>query len=306
MHFYLIHESLSPCTLEDITVMHNQYAAVLSSEEYVREKHHFNMGIDIDQDLQSIHNTMAIVNYDSLTGSFNIPDHETYSDNKFKLAFALDEKGIVFIDDDDYTYRVLEKIRTTRRWKLPSLERFIFDFLEETIVHDPELLENVEHELSLIEISIMKGDMDTFPSHLNEIRSDLLDLYTHYAHLIDLAQEFEENENDFFQEENLRYFRLFADRVKRLQDTVSELRSYIIQLRDLSSEQLSIKQNKIITYLTIVTTVFMPLTLIVGWYGMNFRDMPELYSPFGYPTVIILSIMIVVGLLTYFKKKKWL
>ena len=306
MHFYLIHESLHPCTMEEVKETHNQYVVVMTTEEYLADQDFFGSGIDMDLDLKKINNTQAIVNYDSLTGTFNIPDHVTYSDKKFKLSFVLDRKRIIFIDDDEYTWTVLEHIRETRRWKLPSMERLIYDFLEETIINDPDLLENIEKELSVIEASIMKGDIKDFPIQLNDIRSDLLDLYTHYSHLIDLAQEFEENENDFFREKNLRYFRLFAERVKRLQDTVSELRQYIVQLRDLTSEQLSFRQNNIMTILTIVTTIFMPLTLIVGWYGMNFIYMPELRSPFGYPAVIIVSILIVIGLLLYFKKKKWL
>ena len=55
-----------------------------------------------------------------------------------------------------------------------------------------------------------------------------------------------------------------------------------------------------------VTTIFMPLTLIVGWYGMNFTNMPELDSPLGYPLVIVVSIAVIVGMLVFFKKKKWL
>lgn len=60
------------------------------------------------------------------------------------------------------------------------------------------------------------------------------------------------------------------------------------------------------TLLTIVTTVFLPLTLIAGWYGMNFRYMPELEWRWGYPVVIAVSIIIVVGSLLFFHKKKWL
>lgn len=58
--------------------------------------------------------------------------------------------------------------------------------------------------------------------------------------------------------------------------------------------------------LTIVTTVFMPLTLIVGWYGMNFRYMPELESVWGYPVVIAVSALIVIASMVFFKRKKWL
>ena len=58
--------------------------------------------------------------------------------------------------------------------------------------------------------------------------------------------------------------------------------------------------------LTVVTTVFMPLTLIVGWYGMNFKYMPELDSVWGYPAVIGISVLIVVVSIIFFKRKKWL
>jgi len=97
---------------------------------------------------------------------------------------------------------------------------------------------------------------------------------------------------------------MFSSRVERLYYTATHLRDYTIQLNDLYQSQLDVKQNRIMTVLTVVTTIFMPLTLIVGWYGMNFKYMPELDSRLGYPVVILLSILIVTGSLTFFKKKK--
>ena len=79
-----------------------------------------------------------------------------------------------------------------------------------------------------------------------------------------------------------------------------------MQIRDLYKAQLDIKQNKIMTILTVVTTIFMPLTLIAGWYGMNFRYMPELERPMAYPVVIAVSVAIVVFSLIFFRKKRWL
>ena len=60
------------------------------------------------------------------------------------------------------------------------------------------------------------------------------------------------------------------------------------------------------TVLTVVTAVFAPLTLITGWYGMNFRHMPELEWSWGYPAVFVLCAVIAVGCLVWFRKKKWL
>lgn len=306
MKCYLIQESLTECPIEEIRKREYQYCAIVTPDEYRGLTDVFHMGIDIEMDLKQIRETKAVVNYDSLTGTFNIPDHENYTGQKKQLAFALDEHGIVFVDEDDYAESVIRDIQATKKWKLPSLERLLYDFLEETIKNDMNMLEMVEENLSGIENGIMCGDIEEYPIQLNDIRYELLDLQKHYEHLIDLSQELEENENEFFYEENLRYFKLFTERVKRLQDTVIQMREFIVQLRDLVSEQLSIRQNKIVTLLTVITTIFMPLTLIVGWYGMNFIYMPELRSPYGYPGVILVSILIVVVLLYWFKKKRWM
>ena len=112
--------------------------------------------------------------------------------------------------------------------------------------------------------------------------------------MIDLSQELEENENNFFKEENLRYFHMFTNRMARLHDIAASLRDYSVQLGDLYQSQIDLKQNHIMTLLTVVTAIFMPLTLIVGWYGINFKNMPELESPLGYPIVIGVSVIIVI------------
>lgn len=306
MKFYLIKEKLEECTMDDIKESSVPYVAVLNSKEYAENKDYFNMGVDIDLDIRHVRDTKVVVNYDALTGTLNVPDNFSFSDDKFKLGFVLDETGIVLVDEDDYTENLVDNIRLSRKWRLPSLERFLYDFLEETIRPDPVVLENVSGDLDQIEQDIMKGKIETYPVQLNDIRSWLLDLHMHYEHLIDLSKELEENENGFFQEENLRYFRLFGDRVMRLQDTVGSMRDYIVQLRNLIGEQLAIKQNHIMTLLTVVTTIFMPLTVIAGWFGMNFTNMPSINSPYGYPLTILGSIAIVLVSLWWFRKKKWL
>ena len=77
-------------------------------------------------------------------------------------------------------------------------------------------------------------------------------------------------------------------------------------IRDTYEFRIEVKQNRIMTLLTVVTTIFMPLTLIAGWYGMNFKYMPELNWEIGYPLVFIVSVLIVVLSLIFFKMKKWL
>ena len=167
-------------------------------------------------------------------------------------------------------------------------------------------MEKFESTLERIEDDILSAGTTESLFGANRIHSAVRRLLVHYEQLIDLAQELEENENGFFREENLRYFRLFTARAERLRNTVGNLRDYTVQLRDLIQTRIDVKQNRIMTLLTVVTTIFTPLTLLTGWYGMNFRYMPELEFRWGYPAVIVASVIIAVSCLVYFKKKKWL
>lgn len=304
--YYLIEERLVESDKKQIRTADAQFVAVLTSAQWKTEKDSFDMGIDIEPDSSDIHSTKAEVNYDSLTGSFAVPSREKPSQIEGKFAFALDEKGIVFIDDSGTAEMLVLAVQRTKKWRLPSLERFLYDFLEQIVKRDRDLLEHYDKELDAMEgpISNEKGEMVS--ERVNEIRTEIRDLRVHYEQLLDFGQELEENENSFFKQDNLRYFRLFSNRIDRLRDSAVAISDHASQIRDIYKAHLDIKQNRIMTVLTIVTTIFMPLTLIAGWYGMNFRYMPELDSEWGYPIAITVSLLIVVGSLVFFKLKKWL
>ena len=307
MSYYLLTDTVRPCEEEDLFGQTGyKYVAVLTTSEWARDRDLFDMGIELELDSGDIHNTKAEVNYDSLTGTFRIPDRENIGSKDYRFAFALDEKGIVFIDDSGKAEEMINEIRRTRRWRKPSLERFLYDFLEQIVEKDLSVLERYEAELNSIEDTILNTLEPEDLGRVNEIHSDIRKLLIHYEQIIDMTQELEENENGFFSEENLRYIHLFMNLIARRHDSAASLRDYTMQVRDLYHAQLEVRQNRIMTLLTVVTTIFMPLTLIVGWYGMNFRYMPELEWRFGYPVVIVVSIVIAVSCLLYFKKKKWL
>jgi len=307
MGYYLLEESMRSCTAEELhSQSKRKYVAVLTTPEWKRERDRFDMGIELEPDVGNIHNTKAEVNYDSMTGTFQIPDREHIRERSFLFAFALDEKGIVFIDDSGKAEQMIGVIQRTKRWRTPCLERFLYDFLEQIVDHDLPIMEHCEEELDRIEDDILAGKGQHNMARVNKIRSDIRELLVHYEQIIDMTQELEENENGFFSEANLRYMHLFMNRMARRYDSAVSLRDHTIQVRDLYNAQLEVRQNRTMTLLTVVTTIFMPLTLIAGWYGMNFRYMPELEWRLGYPVVIVVSILIVVFCLIFFKKKKWL
>lgn len=303
--YYIIKDNLEKTEKASIANSNKQFVAVLSYEQWEDEKDSFDMGIDMEPLAGEILSSEARVNYDSITGTFSIPDRSDFEKEYIKFAFALDEKGIVFIDDYGYVEVIITKI-SSKKQRRPSLERFLYDFLNYIIKDDLKLLKSYELELDNMEIAILNEDSALTSERVYEIRSDIRDLRNHYEELIDIAQVFEANENKFFLQDNLRYFNIYLNRLDRLYETASSIRDYTMQIRDLYKMHLDIKQNNIITILTIVTTIFMPLTLIVGWYGMNFKYMPELEYAWAYPTVFLVSLMILVVGILYFKRKKWL
>ena len=304
--YYIIEDKLVKSTYEECLKGKSIYVATVTGEEFKKNSDLFNMGIDMDFDLNDAPVSCVRVNYDSLTGGFSIPDRADISAENHEFSFALDEQGIVFINDDGTAEHIIEKIAGTRKWRMPSLERFVYDFLEEIISEDINVLNCLDKKLDVLEDRILDKHDDNVMEDLLEIRSDIMDLRTHYEQLIDLSQELEENENGFFSSKNLRYFRMFTERVMRLQDIVSSLREHTMQVRDLHQTMLEVKQNKMMNVLAVVSAIFMPLTLIVGWYGMNFKYMPELDVPIAYPVVIVVCILIVVLSIIFFKKKKLL
>ena len=307
MSYYLLEETIRPCSAEELKGPNGRkYVAVLTTPEWLSERDRFDMGIELEPDAGNIHNTKAEVNYDSLTGTFLLPDRDNLQGNDFRFAFALDEKGVVFIDDTGKSEQMIDAIRRTKRWRAPSLERFLYDFLEQIVDRDLAIMERYEDELNRIEDTILSSQMKTVPSRVNEIRSDIRKLLVHYEQIIDMTQELEENENGFFSEENLRYIHLFMNLMSRRHDMAVSIRDYTMQMRDLYNAQLEVSQNKIMTLLTVITTIFMPLTLLTGWYGMNFKYMPELGWRIGYPLVTLAAVGIIAFCLLLFKKKKWL
>ncbi len=304
--YYLIKEFLEEATPEECLKHEHPYVAIVSGEEFSKRNDLFDMGIDMDIDYNGLNVTKIEVNFDSLTGCFSIPDRQNVFGKQHTFSFALDEKGIVFIDDDGTALGYIERIMQKKRWRKPSLERFIYDFIEGIVIDDLKLFEHYDKVLDDMEDAIVKGDAKSVMERLVDLRGEVLEIHNHYEQLLDLCQELCENENNFFKAENLRYFDMTFGRIERLNHLTESLRERVMQVRDLHQTQLDVRQNKISTVLTIVATVFMPLTLIVGWYGMNFKYMPELESPLAYPIVIGISLLIVIGSIIYFKKKKWL
>jgi magnesium transporter len=251
---------------------------------------------------------------------------DTYHDYIFGIITSINEHQIIKVQDrigmyikdnllllviiedkDDSTRAKIAELLEHLGLKKLSLERLIYSFFDRIISDDYEVLEKYETEISSHEDRINDRNLDKeFNSQISEIRKELMLLDNYYQQLIAVGEELEENGSDILSEENLHYFRIFTDRVSRLSNNTRMLQEYSVQVREAYHAQLEYDLNKIMKIFTVVTTIFLPLTLIVGWYGMNFTTMPELTWRYGYLFVITLSIIVAIICIVYFKKKKFM
>ncbi len=214
---------------------------------------------------------------------------------------------IVIIEDlDSSISKDLESSLKQINFQTVTLERLIFGFLERFIYNNYGILEKIESELGKHEDRIDHNRLNkNFNFEITGIRKKLLLLDNYYEQLIIIGEELADNSIGIFSETNLRYFKLFTDRANRLSGNTRMLNEYCTHVREAYNAQLDYNLNNIMKIFTVVTTIFLPLTLIVGWYGMNLK-MPEFSWDYGYLFVILLCITVVTLCIIYFKKKKFL
>ncbi len=215
---------------------------------------------------------------------------------------------IVSLRDDDGSIPVsLDETVRRLNLKTVSLERLICAFFERLLSRDGSDLERFDHRVAEMEDQIEDNSTGkTFNSEVLSLRRELLMIRNYYEQLLDLFDAMLENEADLFAAKQLYHFRTARDKIARLSANAQLLRDSLVQVREAYMAALDYSANRIMKVFTVVTTIFLPLTLIVGWYGMNFKYMPELSSRFGYPAVILLSVLVIVLSLLFFKKRRLL
>ncbi|MCA1988808.1 MAG: magnesium/cobalt transporter CorA [Desulfarculus sp.] len=111
---------------------------------------------------------------------------------------------------------------------------------------------------------------------------------------------------ELFQDSTRIYLRDAYDHVVQVMDAVDNYREMLAGMLDLYLSSISNRLNEVMKVLTIIATIFMPLSFLAGVYGMNFEFMPELKWPWGYPAALLLMACVAGGMLFYFHRKKWL
>ena len=224
-----------------------------------------------------------------------------------QMLLYLDREDLfVFCEDEAALGAAQGVFRVLEEEGIITNQQALCHFFTQLLRGDMDHLDRLEAEVNDGETDVLSGAHGDYLERIIAWRGELLRLKRYYEQLDSIFDELSMNDNGLMDRQSVRQFTNLGYRMTRYLNSVQSLRESVAQLREAYQSQLSIQQNDLMKIFTVVTAVFLPLSLLAGWYGMNFTGMPELRWKYGYPAVILVSAAVVIGLLWYFKRKKWL
>lgn len=167
-------------------------------------------------------------------------------------------------------------------------------------------LEKIEKEVDKLEEVIMENPESRTKGRIHDLRLATLALRKAVYPLREAINRFTDSDHAVKNEETDIFLRDLYDHTIQVMDMIETYRDMINGLYDLYSSEISFKMNNIMQVLTIISTIFIPLSFLAGVYGMNFQHMPELGWPYGYFVLWGIMLSVAGGLLLFFRRKKWL
>jgi len=242
---------------------------------------------------------MKLVSFDRALRSVDVSQVSLVLGNRFVITFV--EAG----------GRIFESVRGRLRAARGSSRKMGADYLAYALMDSMvdsyfDTLEAVGEEIEDIEDQLI---LDPGPEQLQRIyvlKREMIHVRKSVWPLRDIISTLERADSDLVGASIHIYLRDLYDHSVQLIDTVETQRDMLSGMLEIYVSSLSNKLNEIMKFLTIIGTIFIPLTFITGIYGMNFSNMPELRWKAGYFGALILMAVVAISLLLYFKRKKWL
>lgn len=239
--------------------------------------------------------TLRMLDFQSDAGSINDEQFSMIIGNGFLVTFQ-ERPG------DDFN-GIRDRIRLSKGRVRSKDSEYLAYLLLDVVVDNyikvsQQFFEKIEKLEALV---VSKSNESTLYAILN-LRKDLI----HFKRSVDPLKEAINTLHNETENDNRKYFRDLHDHIIYESENLIMYREMLGNLLDLHHSRLNIKTNDVMRVLTIITTIFVPLTFIVGLYGMNFENMPELHWRNGYLYVWILIIFSVLGMIIFFRRQKWL
>lgn len=166
-------------------------------------------------------------------------------------------------------------------------------------------LEHIGDKIELLEDGLDENPTKEHYKEIQKLKRDLIFLRKSVYPLREAIAKITKENNGLVEPENLTYFNDVYDHCIHIIDSIETFRDLTSSLMDLYMTSMSNRMNEVMKVLTVISTIFIPITFIAGVYGMNFQYMPELTHQWGYPIALGVMALLVISMLAYFKVKKW-
>ena len=249
-------------------------------------------------------------------------DYDTYVVSIMKMIYYEDEirseqlsvilmEGMVISFQEIHGGDAFDMIRNRIRQGKGRIRKMGADYLAYALLDAVvdcyfTILEKFGDRIELLEEELMDEPTKKTLRQLHHMKREMIFLRKAVWPMRELINNLERSETELIKPSTDIYLRDLHDHAVRVIDTVETFRDLLSGMMDIYLSSVSNRMNEVMKVLTIITTIFVPVTFIVGVYGMNFDFMPELHSKWGYPLTWFVIVVTIGSLLIYFKRKKWM
>ncbi|GGG51406.1 magnesium/cobalt transporter CorA [Bizionia arctica] len=210
--------------------------------------------------------------------------------------------------EGDVFDNIRERLRIANgRIRTLGADYLLYALIDAIVDHYFIVTETMGNKIEDLEEILFNGHIqDDLSLQVLNLKKEVLKIRRAIFPIREIISRIEKNQHDLINENTIQYYRDIYDHVVQLSDSVDIYREMVWSLMDMYMTTISNKMNEVMKVLTIMASIFIPLTFIAGIYGMNFDNIPELHYKYSYFILWGVMIIIFLGMLYYFKRKKWL
>ncbi|MBA3649587.1 MAG: magnesium/cobalt transporter CorA [Chitinophagales bacterium] len=252
----------------------------------------------VDDDKEYVFIILKMLTYDKVQHCLKIEQISMILGKNFVISFQEDEKDLF----DKLRERLHDPESRIRKM---GSDYLCYTLMDKIVDEYFLIIESVGEELEKMEEEVAMEPSQQFLKRYNDLKQDSIFLRKSVWPLREVVNYLLRSEVAQVKPETLPYFRDLYDHIVQVIDATETYRDLFSDIMDVYLSTLSLRMNEVVKVLTIISTIFIPLTFIAGVYGMNFRFMPELNWKYGYAFAWGLMLSVAAIMVLYFKKKKW-
>lgn len=224
-----------------------------------------------------------------------------------QISFILKENVIITVSEKhtDKFNRLISRLKYYQATRFKSQDSMFFTLVNQIVDNYYDIFDKIGDDIDILEEEIMQDPDEHLLSDLYTIKKNLIYLRKTLWPLRNVVSEIS-NVHQSSDSKMSIYYRDAADHIVQMLEFIEVYRDMTSTLIDAVDTNIGNKTNDVMKVLTVWSTIFLPLTFITGVYGMNFNYMPELYQKWAYPLFWVVTFVIVIGMIIFFKKRDWI